>query len=460
MAPSTVFAERPHVEHVIPEPTKYQDVSDTNLQSALDAARKRFAERNPNSKRLHEEAVKSLPGGNTRTLLHTAPFPICMKSGQGYQLADEDGHTYTDFVAEMTACVYGHSNPIIQQAITDTMKDYGLNLGATTKLEARYASLLCSRFSQDRIRFCNSGTEANLHALAGARKYTGKRKVVVFSNAYHGAVLGFANGVPGGHNVDLDDWVIVPYNDIEATKAAIRSAGIAAVIVEGMQGAGGAIPGTKEFLHAIQQAAKEASVVFILDEVMTSRTAPGGIAETHGLSPDLKTFGKYLGSGLAFGAFGGKEEVMRVFDPREPGAISHSGTFNNNTLVMAAGYAGLSQVFTPEACIEFNELGTWLREKLNEVCKGTKCGWTGVGTILCAHFTETGTTDLVRGEDAKYAHDLDLKDLLWMEMIEEGLWMTRRGSIALVLGTSKQEVERFVAAVGRFLDKYHDLVRL
>lgn len=430
------------------------------LQSALDAARKRFAERNPNSLRLHEEAVKSLPGGNTRTLLHTTPFPIYMKEGRGYQLTDEDGHTYTDFVAEMTACVYGHSHPIIQKAITETMQTYGLNLGATTKLEAQYASLLCSRFSLDRVRFCNSGTEANLHALSGARKYTGKRKIVVFSNAYHGAVLGFANGQPGVNNVDLDDWIIVPYNDIEATTAAIRSEGVAGVIVEGMQGAGGAIPGTKEFLHAIQQSAKDAGVLFILDEVMTSRTAPGGIAATHGLSPDLKTFGKYLGSGLAFGAFGGKEEVMRVFDPREVGAISHSGTFNNNTLVMAAGYAGLSQVFTPEVCVEFNELGTWMRKELNKVCEGTKCSFTGVGTILCAHFTATGSSEILRGEDAKYDMDLDLKDLLWMEMIEAGFWMTRRGSIALVLGTPKGEVERFVAAVWQFLDKYRHLVRL
>lgn len=191
-----------------------------------------------------------------------------MKSGTGYTLHDEDGHSYTDFVAEMTACVYGHSNAIIQATLVDTMREYGLNLGANTKLEAQYARLLCDRFKLERVRFCNSGTEANLHALAGARRFTGKRKIVVFSNAYHGAVLGFAGGKPGTNNVDLDDWIVVPYNDIDAVEKAIGTEGVAAVIVEGMQGAGGAIPGTKAFLHAVQKAARRKGVLFILDEVM------------------------------------------------------------------------------------------------------------------------------------------------------------------------------------------------
>jgi glutamate-1-semialdehyde 2,1-aminomutase len=360
----------------------------------------------------------------------------------------------------MTAAVYGHSQPIIQNAITATMHTYGLNLGATTKLESQYASLICSRFGIDRVRFCNSGTEANLHALAGARKFTGKRKVVVFANGYHGAVFTFSGGKVVENNVDHDDWIIVPYNDIDATVAAIQSEGVAAVIVEGMQGAGGAIPGTLEFLKAIEKTAKESGVVFIMDEVMTSRSSPGGLAALHHLKPDLKTFGKYLGSGLAFGAFGGREEVMRVYDPREPGSLSHSGTFNNNTLAMGAGYVGLSQVFTPEACTEFNELGNYMREQLNEASKGTKLSYTGVGGILCSHVTIDGRTTVLRTEDGKDNADLDIKDLMWMEMMEEGFWISRRGSLALILGMPKDEIDRYVTAYQRFLEKYYELVRI
>jgi glutamate-1-semialdehyde 2,1-aminomutase len=212
----------------------------------------------------------------------------------------------------MTAGLFGHSQPLVRDTIMETFDRVGLNLGANNTKEAEYAALLCSRFHLDRIRFCNSGTEANLHALAAARHFTGKRKVVVFAGGYHGAVLSFGSGRPAPNNVDLEDWIFARYNDIESAQEAIRGENIAAVIVEGMQGAGGAIPGTTEFLHAIQQTANDSNVLFILDEVMTSRFSPNGIAGLLGLKPDLKTFGKYLGAGLAIGAFGGRAEVMSV----------------------------------------------------------------------------------------------------------------------------------------------------
>lgn len=115
---------------------------------------------------------------------------------------------------------------------------------------------MCSRFHLERVRFTNSGTEANLHALAGARKFTGRRKVVVFSGGYHGGVLGFWNGVQD-NTVDQHEWLIGKYNDIESAKKLIEGKDIAAVLVEGMQGAGGAILGTKDFLMQIQESAKK-----------------------------------------------------------------------------------------------------------------------------------------------------------------------------------------------------------
>lgn len=297
-----------------------------------------------------------------------------------------------------------------------------------------------------------------MHALAGARKFTGKRKIVVFANGYHGAVFMFGGGRVAENNVDHADWIIASYNDIASAERAIRSEGVAAILVEGMQGSGGVIPGTREFLHAVQKTAKEAGVVFILDEVMTSRFSPGGITEIHGLQPDLKTFGKYLGSGMAFGAFGGRKEIMAMYDPRNANSLMHSGTFNNNTLVMRCGYVGLSQVYTPQVAIEFNRLGTWMRERLNEVVKGTRVSFTGVGTIIGVHITEDGTTTILKAEDVK--EDSELKDLFWMEMTEAGFWYQRRGFIALILGTPKSEIERFIAAVEAFLEKYNHLVRL
>lgn len=233
--------------------------ADPALSAAVQAAAARFSARNPRSAALHAEALGSMPGGNTRTTLHTAPFPVYMRSGEGFRVTGEDGHVYTDFVGEFTAGLYGHSHPVILEAIRGCIESTGLNLGAQTVHEVAYARAICERFGIERVRFTNSGTEANLHALAAARAFTGKRKVVVFGGGYHGGVLGFAGGRPAQNNVDLGDWIVVDggYNNLEKATEAIRGEGVAAVLVEGMQGSAGAIPGKPAFMRGIQDAAKE-----------------------------------------------------------------------------------------------------------------------------------------------------------------------------------------------------------
>lgn len=198
-----------------------------------------------------------------------------------------------------------HSNLVIRDALVTAFDNVGLNLGATTVHETILANALCSRFSLERVRFANSGTEANLHALVAARTFTGKRKIVVYEGGYHGGVLIFGGGKPAVNNVDLDDWIVARYNGLDSVKEAIQQEGVAALLLEGMQGVGGAIPATAEFLNGVEAAARDGGVLFILDEIMTSRVAPGGLASLHGLKPDLTTLGKFLGGGLAFGAFGG-----------------------------------------------------------------------------------------------------------------------------------------------------------
>jgi glutamate-1-semialdehyde 2,1-aminomutase len=191
---------------------------------------------------------------------------------------------------------------------------------------------------------------------------------------------------------------------------------------------------------------------------MTSRLSPSGLQAILGLTPDLTTFGKYLGGGLAFGAFGGRGDIMAVYDPRSPTALAHSGTFNNNTLAMHAGWTGLSKVWTPEVAIEFNKLGDYFRGALQEVSKGTKMSVTGRGSLNAIHFSQGGVTEISCREAIN--EDWGLKDLFFIEMMEDGFWLTRRGSTALILGTPKEELDRFVASVGKFLDRHKSLVSL
>jgi glutamate-1-semialdehyde 2,1-aminomutase len=455
MSPSTA-------NHSIPSAVGTHSKSDrshTTTAEVLEEATKRFVQRNLKSLELHQVAAKSLPGGNTRSLLHTPPFPVFLKSGRDYHVTSEDGHTYVDLVGELTAGLYGHSQPLIQETLISTIQNVGLNLGGTTTLETQHAALICSRYNLDRVRFTNSGTEANLHAIQGAKRYTGKQKVVVFTGGYHGGCFTFPGDKPAENCVDKADWIIAEFNDIENARRKIEeSDDVAAVLIEGMQGRGPCLVGTHEFLQQVQVSAKKVGAVFILDEVQTSRLAPGGLQELQGLEPDMTTLGKFLGGGITFGAFGGREEVMRVYDPRELKALGHSGTFNNNTLGMAAGHTGLSKVYTPEVCREFSAMGDKFRQALQDLSHGTRMTVTGLGTIMGIHFLKDGRKDLKSFRDRQ--EDDGLRRLFWLEIMEDGFWMTERGSIAIILGTPWEVLERFVSCVKAFLKRHEAIVKL
>ncbi len=150
-----------------------------SLEDALRDAEQRHIAANPRSRARHEAATRHLPGGNTRSILYYPPFPLTITRGEGARLFDLDGHAYLDFLGEYSAGLYGHSHPTIMAAIKEALAD-GINFGAPNRYEAELAALMCARFpSLDMVRFCNSGTEANLNALMAARALTGR-------DAHHG----------------------------------------------------------------------------------------------------------------------------------------------------------------------------------------------------------------------------------------------------------------------------------
>jgi glutamate-1-semialdehyde 2,1-aminomutase len=300
------------------------------LARRLTDAERRYVERNPESRRLHEERASVMPGGNTRTTIHGEPFPLTIVRGDGARLVDADRHEYVDFLGEYTAGLYGHSHPLIVDAIREALGD-GLVFGAPNRHEAVLARAICERFpSVELVRFCNSGTEANLLALSLARVATGKPAIMVFEGGYHGSVLSFVTAVGTPINAPFP-VVLATYNDAAGAARAIaeHATELAAVIVEPLQGSAGAIPGEAEFLQAVRQATAAHGILLVFDEVMTSRLSTGGLQQVLGITPDLTTFGKYLGGGLAFGAFGGRADLMSRFDPSRADAIPHGGTFNN-----------------------------------------------------------------------------------------------------------------------------------
>src|SRR5215831_19384740 len=319
-----------------------------DIKAALAEAEELYRVCNPESFAQHRDACTAMPGGNTRSAIHVDPFPLTMARGEGARLWDLDGHEYVDFLSEFTAGIYGHSHPAIRAAITAAL-DGGLNFGAHNATEARFAAAICTRFrSIELVRFTNSGTEANLMAVSAARAITGRPKILIFEGGYHGGVFYFR-----GHGSPLNapfEYLFGRYNDVAAVDALLQPhrAELAAILVEPMQGTTGCIPADREFLAGLRTLADETGALLIFDEVMTSRLAPGGLQEVHGIFPDLTTLGKYVGGGMSFGAFGGRADLMERFDPRRPDAFQHAGTFNNNVLTMNAGLVGLTEIYTPE----------------------------------------------------------------------------------------------------------------
>ncbi len=428
-----------------------------SLDAALAAAVDRYRAHHPASARHLEQAAEVLPGGNTRSVLFQAPFPLTMVRGEGCWLWDADGHRLLDGLGEFTAGLYGHSAAPIRQAIAAALEG-GLSLSSHTLREVELAREIVLRFpAMPLLRFTNSGTEANLLALAAALAHTGRRKVLVFEGAYHGGVLAFG-GAAASVNVP-HEWLLAPYNDLDAAAAIVRREGgaLAAILVEPMLGAGGCIPGSPEFLLGLRRLADESGALLVFDEVMTSRLAPGGRQSLLALVPDLTTLGKYFGGGLSFGAFGGRRDVMERFDPRRPDALGHAGTFNNNVLTMAAGLAGLRELWTPAAIETLNRRGDALRERCNALFKarGLALQFSGLGSLMNLHATNR---PLRRPADLA-GSDPRVKDLLFFALLERGVFIARRGLVALSLPFGDAEAEQFATALGDALTAHQGVLR-
>ncbi|MDH3549406.1 MAG: aminotransferase class III-fold pyridoxal phosphate-dependent enzyme [Gammaproteobacteria bacterium] len=426
------------------------------LKLAIEDARDRYAALNPLSNAAEKKALKYLPGGNTRSVLHFEPFPLTMVSGEGAELTDLDGHRYVDFVGEYSAGLFGHSDPRIKAAINEAL-DAGIAMGAPMKYERTLAALLCERYpALEQVRFCNSGTEANLMALTTACAVTGRDKILAFRDAYHGGVIKF----PGGRcelNVPYD-FVLVGYNDIEGAAAIIRGLDdeLAAVIVEPILGAGGNIPGNREFLNMLRRCTEEVGALLIFDEIKTARLGAAGVHGMLDFKPDLVTVGKFIAGGLPTGAFGGRADLMARYDPRHGRGWNHAGTFNNNACSMAAGCVAMKEVFPAKRGAEFLEWSEAFRLSLNEMfaARDVPMYANGMGSIIAIHFSKVPTkkpSDITAGCQS-------LRPLLHMEMLLEGVLICKRGDFFLSLPMDETHLAKARRALDKFIDKHQPLI--
>ena len=428
-----------------------------SIDAALASVRERYARSNPKSAAAFEAAKRVMPGGNTRSVLYFEPFPLTMERGEDAEVWDIDGHRYCDFVGEFSAGLYGHTDPRIKAAIVKAL-DRGVVLAAPTTMEERLASAINERFpSIQKLRFCNSGTEANILAIVTAIAVTGRSKVLVFREAYHGGVLAFSGG-SSPINVPFD-FVVAEFNKVESTTALIRqhAKNLAAVIVEPILGAAGNIPATEGFLHALRRETQKTGTLLIFDEVKTSRCGPGGMQGIVGIAPDLTTLGKYIGGGLASGAFGGRRDVMDRYDPTSSNALRHAGTFNNNVCSMTAGYTGLTQVFTRERAKVFLEEHEAFRRKLNErvASSNVPVQITGLGSMFTIHFANRPITTPADIPPISRR----LAQLFHVESLLQGVLVASRGDVFFSLPVGERHTRALSNAISHFVDLYGELIR-
>lgn len=420
--------------------------------------KERYAKVRPNSLRLHQEACKYMPGGDTRTATFFTPFPNFIERGEGAYMFDADGFKLLDFQNNYTSLIHGHGHKATVEAVREQI-GRGSAYTAPFETQIELAKLLTERFPGiDLVRFTNSGTEANMHALRIARAYTGKAKIIKTEGGYHGTTDVFEASVdpnikkagtldrikvlPESRGVSanaLKDVLVTPFNDIERTRRMIEDnhSEVACMIIEPIMGSAGQITPDMEYLKFLREITKEYGILLIFDEVVTGRLSTGGAQQFYGITPDLTTLGKIIGGGTPVGAFGGRRDIMEMYDPREK-KMYHSGTFNGNAVTMAAGLATM-KAFDGPAVDYINGLGSRFRDGVAKIYErlGLNMRISGAGSIYNILFTDMEVRNY---RDVAGSHE-ELNKLLYMELLTRGVFDAERGMFCMSTAMTEADVD-------------------
>ncbi len=352
-----------------------------------------FPNEKSKSAALYEQALKVLPGGNSRHTVFFQPYPIYAARGEGARIWDVDGVSRLDFINNYSALIHGHNHPEIVAAIIAQAQKL-LAISLPTPNEIDLANIICERLpGVDQVRFTNSGTEGVMMSIKAARAYTGRRLIAKVEGAYHGSddtasVSTNPNTALWGEELApvsvpemgsgpgaAADVILLPMNQTEASRAILRahSAQLAGVIIDPLVKNLGYEMATPDYLAMLREETSSSGALLIFDEVYSLRLGYGGAQGATGIVPDLSAMGKIIGGGLPVGAVGGREDIMTaLFDPRKGKAkLGHGGTYNANPMTMAAGAVAM-RLFDRAAFDRLSALGDRLRAGLSEALAITR----------------------------------------------------------------------------------------
>jgi glutamate-1-semialdehyde 2,1-aminomutase len=378
--------------------------------------------RTPKSEKLFTRAQQVIPGGvnsPVRAFKAVGGTPVFIDRGSGSHITDVDGRTYIDYVMSWGPLIHGHAPGGLVKALSASARR-GTSFGAPTALEVELAELVRSMMpSLERIRFVSSGTEATMSAVRVARAHTRREKIIKFEGCYHGhadhflvqagsglTTLGVPTS-PGVPRAAAADTLLATYNDLASVERLCEAFPdqIAALIVEPVAGNMGVVLPEPRFLQGLRDLCSRYRILLIFDEVISGfRIMAGGAQAWSGVMPDLTSLGKIIGGGLPVGAYGGREELMRLVAPAGP--VYQAGTLSGNPLAMTAGIWSLNHL-TDALYKRLSQLGARLADGLADAARraGVAVQVNGLGSTLTPFFTSGAVRNYqtaLRADTARY----------------------------------------------------------
>jgi glutamate-1-semialdehyde 2,1-aminomutase len=438
----------------------------TQLVPALSPQEQRYRDCTVSSYKCFLAGQQYLPGADSRSPLFYPPYPVVLVEGQGCWLVDLDGNRLLDFTGNHTSLILGYGHPQVLEAVQHQLLK-GTCFPGTTVPQVQLARMLCERIaSLDWVRFTNSGTEAMMQGIRAARAFTGRSKIAKIEGGYHGTAdavmvsthppaadageIARPAAVPASQGLSpesLTNVVVLPFNEVEAAARLIEQVHeqLAAVIVEPVLGSAGMIPAEPHYLAMLREVTERFGIVLIFDEVISFRVAYGGAEEHYGIAPDLTCLGKLIGGGFPLGAFGGRHEIMALFDPRHgKPPIPHPGSYNANPISMVAGATTL-EVLTREALEQLNVRGETLRQQIRAAFEevGLPAQVTGLASLFGIHLT----SHPVKSSREALRANAELRHRLFLGLFNEGILIDPRGVGCMSLAIGDAEISQFVTAL-------------